>query len=573
MLLASMSTPTPSTAHEQFASAEAAIAALNAERAKVAELTRERDLLRASHERLRLELDLLKRRIFMAKAERVDTRQLEMEFAHVLDQLNKLAGTTPEAIRSEDGGAPTRGPRKPPTGRRDLRLLDLEEERVEIVDPVFEALVAEGKATRFDFEESFKLAFKRGGYRRLVVARAKYRVLDQHGESHIETAPIPPECFSRSLAAPSVLAHIATDKLCDGLPLNRIESRAAREGVELDRGTMSRWLEDAGGTVGATVVAAMKKEALSTAFCIATDATGVHVQPEPRADGARQPCRKGHYFVLIADKDHVIFEYTPKESSAFVDEMLAGFKGYVQADAKNVYDILFREPDKPPSDRGKKTEIGCMSHCRRGFWEAAVSLKSEIAREGLARIGRMFKFEDAWRSRKPEEIHRLRNAHLRPQFDDFFAWVEAEHEKVRDERGPLRSALGYAFRHKDALRRVLDDGRLVMENNRSERTLRKVAMGRKAWLFVGSDGHAQSAANLLSLIASAQLHGLDPEAYLRDLFRVLAHWPEDRYLELAPKYWAGTRARLVPAELEQEVGPLTVPPPAGPMPEQESPAR
>jgi transposase len=568
-LSSSMLSPSAAPAFKQLTSFEEAIAALQLEREKVAELTRERDQLRASHERLRLELELLKRRIFIAKAERVDTRQLEMEFAATLAELDRLAGTTPETLRSEESDSKKAGPSKAPTGRRDLRELALEEERVEIADPVFERLVAEGKAERFGFEESCKLAFKRGGYRRLVMARVKYRVIDGNGESQIETTEMPPECFERSLAAPSALAHVATDKLCDGLPLNRIEDRATREGIELDRGTMSRWLEDAGGTAGATVVAAMKEEALATAFCIATDATGVRIQPEARADGARQPCRKGHYFVLIADRDHVLFEYTAKESSAFVAEMFRGYQGYIQADAKNVYDVLFRQPKKPP-DPAKKEEVGCWSHCRRGFWEAAVSLKSEVAREGVARISRIFELDDAWRSRRPDEIHRLRNEHLRPHLDAFFAWAEAEHAKVRDERGMLRSALGYAVRQKDALRRVLDDGRLVLENNRSERALRKVAMGRKAWLFVGSDGHAQSAANLLSLIASARLHQIEPEGYLRDLFRVLPHWPRDRYLELAPKYWLQTRSRLDHRELLLELGPLTVPPPLTGMPIEQS---
>ena len=102
---------------------------------------------------------------------------------------------------------------------------------------------------------------------------------------------------------------------------------------------------------------------------------------------------------------------------------------------------------------------------------------------------------------------------------------------------------------------------LVLDNNRSERELRRIAVGRKAWLFVGSDDHAQSAGHIFSLIASCKLHGLDPEAYLRDLFRVLAHWPKDRYLELAPKFWAATRARLDPHALAREIGPLVVPPP------------
>jgi len=571
-----MPVPAASVVPNEIVTLDEALAALAAEREKVLELTRERDHLRTSHERLRLELELLKRRIFIAKAERVDTRQLEMEFAATLAELDRLAGTTPAALRGDggDGANDTpKGPRKAPTGRRDLRTLPLEEERVEIDDPIFEKLVAEGRAERFDFEESCKLAFKRGGYRRLVVARVKYRVIDQNGESQIETAPMPPECFERSLAAPSVLAHVATEKLCDGLPLNRIESRATREGVDLDRGTMSRWLEDAGATAGATVVAAMKKEALSTAFCIATDATGIRVQPEKRADGARQPCRRGHYFVLIADKDHVLFEYTPKESSAFVAETFKGYQGYVQADAKNVYDVLFRMPKKPPDDPAKKEEVGCWSHLRRGLWEAAVCLKSAVARQGLARISRIFDLDDAWRSEHPEKIHRLRDEHLRVHIDAFFDWAEAEYGKVQHERGMLRSALGYAVRQREALRRVLDDGRLILENNRSERALRKIATGRKAWLFVGSDGHAQSAANLLSLIASARLLDIEPEGYLRDLFRVLPHWPRDRYLELAPKYWLETRSRLDYRELAKELGPLTIPSPLGRPPEEQPPAR
>jgi transposase len=100
-----------------------------------------------------------------------------------------------------------------------------------------------------------------------------------------------------------------------------------------------------------------------------------------------------------------------------------------------------------------------------------------------------------------------------------------------------------------------------MTNNASERALRSIAVGRKAWLFMGSDDHAQSAANLFSLMASCQLHGLDPETYLAEIFRVMPHWPRDRYLELAPKYWTVTRARLQQDELQRPVGRLSVPPP------------
>jgi transposase len=135
----------------------------------------------------------------------------------------------------------------------------------------------------------------------------------------------------------------------------------------------------------------------------------------------------------------------------------------------------------------------------------------------------------------------------------------------------LRSALGYAYRQRGPLTRFFDDGRLALTNNAAERQLRRIAVGRKAWLFVGSDDHAQAAGNLLTLVASARLHHLDPEAYLRDLFRVLPHWPRDRYLELAPRHWLATRDRLDAAELERELGPLSIPAPT--TPSEQPPAR
>jgi transposase len=531
--------------------------------AQVVALTKERDQLRASHARLREELELLRRRIFVAKAERVDTAQLEIEFAEKLRQLDALAGEPPDAPDDEGDDDEKKRKKKKSTGRRDVKKLPLEEERIEIADPLYEELVLQGKATRIDFEESCKLAYRRGGMRRIVLARVKYQVVGNDGETAIDTAPMPPETFPRLLAAPSLLAHIIMLKYGQGMPLFRIEDGFARDGCPVDRGTMCRWVEDAGATCGATVVHAARQEALATAFCIATDATGVLVQPIRTHEKVRQACKRGHYFVHVADKDHIFFDYTAKETSAAVAEMFKGYSGYVQADAKSVYDVLFREPsDEPPDDDdGVRHEVGCLAHCRRKFWEAAIA-KNVIAREALVRLGRIFELDAIWRGRSPAEIKRLRDAHMRPHMQAFFAWAELEFEKVKEQRGSIRSALGYAVRQKDALLRVLDDGRLILENNRSERALRgSIAIGRKAWLFVGSDDHAQSAGHLFSLIASCKLHGLDPETYLRDLFRVLAHWPKDRHLELAPRYWASTRARLDGVELTREIGPLTVPPP------------
>ena len=133
-------------------------------------------------------------------------------------------------------------------------------------------------------------------------------------------------------------------------------------------------------------------------------------------------------------------------------------------------------------------------------------------------------------------------------------------ERVRQVRGPVANAFGYALRQRAALCRFLEDGRLRLENNASERALRVIAVGRKAWMFCGSGVHAQAAANLFSLIATCMLHDLDPESYLEAIIRVLPYWPRDRYLELAPKYWLRTRARLDAKQLAMPLGPITVPP-------------
>lgn len=537
-------------------------AVLSVERAKYGELERANAALRASHERLRLELELYKRRLFVAKAERVNTEQLELEFAEKLRQLEEAAKTLgmPEREDTPDKGKDER--KRKSKGRRDLRSLPLEERRVEVPDPLFDQLVAEGKAERIGFEESCKLAWQRGGMRRLVIARVKYRTVGHDGEAEVESAMLPKELLARCLAAPSLLARILTEKSCDGLPLFRIEERFTRDGVPVDRGTMSRWMAELGGTFGSTVVEAMRQHALKTAFCIATDATGIAVQPS-RTPGSpkHQPCARGHYFVQVADRDAIFFEYTRRETSEAVAKMFEGFSGFVQADAKSVFNVLFAldEEEPPDPERDVRQEVACWVHCRRGFWESAAA-KSVVAREGLARIGRIFELDASWKARSPSDIKRLRDAHLRPHVDAFFAWARHEYALVREQRGYLRRALGYAVRHEAALKRFLDDGRLLLDNNRSELALRKIAVGRKAWLFVGSDEHAQSTGHVFTLVATARLHKLDPEAYLRDLIRVLPHWPADRYLELAPQFWLGTRARLNGAELEAEVGELTVPP-------------
>ena len=587
--------------HARFRVAELE-AELVAARAHAAALTAERDRFREGYQKLKIELELMRRRLFVAKAERIDTAQLELEFAGKLAALDALArqieplapaGDEPPKGDNDRGGTAKR--KRTSTGRRDLRDEDLPEHRIEVADP--DADDAAAGAAPMTWEESCQVLWRRGGFVRVIIARPKHRNVEPPaadaapaapiddvppaevastgardpiiaGMSPIYTVPMPPMILPKSICTPSLIAHIVTDKFCDGLPLYRQEERSARLGFRIDRGTMSRWIESVGATAGATVVHAMRDEALRTAFCISTDATGILIQPiKEKGDLQRRACRRGHFFVQIADADHVFFEFTPRETSAAVGELFKGFSGYVQADAKSVYDLLFKPPSaRPPPDDGEpdlaeRHEVGCWSHARRRVWETAIIAKDPVAREGLLRIKRIFDLDRTWRGRPAGEIKALRDLHLRPHTDAFFAWVAEEYARVKDQRGMLRSALGYAHRQRGPLTRFFDDGRLKLTNNESERELRRIAIGRKAWLFVGSDDHAQAAGNLLSLVASARLHRLDPETYLRDLFRVLPQWPRERYLELAPRYWLATRARIDAKQLELEVGWLTIPPP------------
>jgi len=570
----------------------------------------ERDRARKAYQEALVAFELMRRKIFAAKAERIDTTQLELEFEAKRKELDALAAKA-DGAASAPAAPPANKTRRKPTGRRNLsECTDVETLDVEIPDAEMEALVAAGKAERFGLDaESSTMKWRRGGAVRLVISRVKYRLAKLEGATGVEpattsetaapapstmdsvpladdddrvridrtngttivTARMPPVILPRAMGTPSMYAHIIHEKFRRGLPFDRQEQQIALDGFALGRGTMSRWTFEVGKKC-APLVHAMWADAKANAFCIATDATHVLVQPAPREDDKRQACKTGHFFALVADRDHVLFEYTEKEDSKAVMRMFRGFAGYVQADAKSVYDILFRSKDeRPPSDDpelahdgAERSEVGCWAHARRKFFECAVTSKSVVASEALLRIRRLFQHEEECRKLAPAQRKVMRASVSKPELESFFTWVEIEWRKVERERGLLRTALGYARNQREALTTYLEDGRLQMDNNRTEREIKSVVMARKASLFVGSDDHGETTAHLLSIVASAKLHDLDDEEYLRDLFRVLPFWPAERLLELAPKSWPATRARLDPVELEQEIGWLAVPPPITP---------
>lgn len=569
---------------------------LTATSQKLAGVISERDNLRRAYRLLMEQFELLRRRIFIAKAERADASQLELEFAKTKQKLDELAAKLGDAkggavvagadgtdspdqeVGSRPAGKPSGKPKDKPKGRRNLAERDdLPERRIEIRDPELES-----KGTFIGWETSYKLGHQRPQAVRVVIARAKYKlpveqpdasaqpdtlpegatVVEQDGERFtVITAPLPRLIIRRGLLAPSMLARIIVQKFRFGMPYFRQEEALAADGIELDRGTMARSVEEVGACLGA-IVLACADDARKNAFCLSTDATGVAICPEPLPDGRRQACKKGHFFVVLADKKHVFFEYQPKHTSDAVCEMFRGFSGYIQADAHVVYDALFRG-DAVDDASDAPVEVACWAHARRRFWEAAVS-GFAVGREGLFRIRKLYELDESWRSLPPVARHAKRQSVLKPFVDEFFDWVRAQNDLTGQVRGLVNKALGYAVRHELALRRFLEDPRLRLDNNSSENALRVVSTGRKAWLFFGSDDTAEAAANLYSLIASCKLHGIDPELYLAEVIRILPYWPRERFLELAPAYWAHTRGRLDPVELAAELGHITVPPQAAP---------
>jgi hypothetical protein len=266
---------------------------------------------------------------------------------------------------------------------------------------------------------------------------------------------------------------------------------------------------------------------------LCTDATGVLVQAPER-------CKNGHFWVLIAPDKHVLFRFSESHDSKAVDKLLAGYAGYLVADAHSVYDHLYTD--------GAVVEVACWAHARRYHFKALES-DPERAKFALARIGALFKIERAIADapRKKKEATRL--AKSKPIVDEFFQWCLSEREVVLDE-SPMAKAIGYALNQRAALQRFLSDGRLPLHNNASELNLRRQVVGRRNWLFVGSEDGAKANTTFVSLIASCRLHDLEPFGYLRDLFCLLPSWPRSRVLELAPAYW---RRTLEQGEAQQKL--------------------
>lgn len=504
------------------------------------------------------EIELLKRRLFGARSERGGTHELQLLLGEILTEEVALQKQLDE-LRGDPKGDDTNKessekPKQKPKGRRDLSLSSLPKVIVDLTDPV---LAEKGELIGFD--ESRQLGRRRGGFYVVVKRTAKYRIPGADGPT-VLSVDVPKSALSRGMLHTSLLAWLAVEKFALGVPHHRLEQHLVAEGVPLDRSVMSRNMEELGNLLGATIAHTMLEHARTSCAVLSTDATGAAIQPGPRESGPKRPCKKGHFFTIVADRDHVLFEYANEHSSNVVSRLFQGFTGFLQSDASSVYDILERGP--PALDERGPTLVGCWAHCRRYFFEAAVC-KYRVGLEGLQRIRAIYSADNQLAKLPPSDRTTRRRELVAPLIEDFFCWVK-EQSRSSAARNLASKALGYATNQEHELRRVLDDGRLPLDNTRSERALRKIVVGRKNWLFYGSDLHAQAAVAIFSVIASCRLHGLDPVAYIDEVLRLLAVWPRERYLEITPLQWAATRARLSAAELEDPIRPITVPPPLAP---------
>ncbi len=391
---------------------------------------------------------------------------------------------------------------------------------------------------------SYRYEHQRARVIRLAIVRPIYKCDDEARiETHIYQADPPDEMIPKGLLAHGMLAHLLVSKWEDHLPYNRQERILERDGIILDRSVMCR-AEKRCAELASGIVEAARKDAIENACVIGTDATGTLVQ-------SKGTCRRGHFFVSIADSDYIFFDYTAKHTQVAVGKHFDGFGGYLQADASSVDEALF-------AAEGGPTEVGCLAHARRNFFEA-VREEREPSMVAIALFEGRFRIERETRGLAPSVRLAIRQARGRPFWDELLLFCTRQSQARGRDRSLLGRAVRYVLRHQLALGRFLHDGRLKLTNNDCERALRQVVVGRHNWIFVGSDKDAALSAVWISLLASCRLHKLDSREYLRDLFRVLPQWPNTRLLELHPRSWTATKSRLDPAELAAHVGAITIP--------------
>ena len=470
---------------------------------------------------LQCQLDWLKRQMFGRKSETMDPNQ-RLLFADLFEKLQQQLDPRPVS-EPAPAPAPASAPKAPSSNRPSRRNgrvpLPAALPRVpEYLDPdprLTENLRCIGE----DVTEILEY-IPAGFYVRQIIRR-KYA--PSGGGGSVVMAPLPALPIEKGRPGPGVLAYILTSKYCNHLPLYRLEQIFARHRLQIPRTTQCDWVRDSADLLEA-IALAMKRRILASGHLF-TDDTYIPIQ-----DKSRTQVREGYLWPYIDRANHVYFDYTLTRSREGPERMLKGYRGYVQADAFHGYDGLYGE--------GKATEVGCWGHARRKFDEAKQTDPLR-ANQMLALIAQLYVIEGKARDEHldAEGVKALRQQFSQPILDDQIRpLLDAWSGEVLP-KSPIGKAVTYAVNQWEALNRYLENGILCIDNSLSERVIKLVALGRKNWLFSGSDEGARRAAILYSLIASCKLCGIDPFLYLRDVLERINTHPASRIDELTPPQW------------------------------------
>lgn len=342
----------------------------------------------------------------------------------------------------------------------------------------------------------------------------------------IVQAPMPSRPIERGKPGPGLLAHVLVSKYADHLPLYRQAEIYAREGVDLERSTLADWVGRSTALLD-PLVAALRKSVLSSNTLHGDDT------PVPVLAPGLGKTRTGRLWVYVRDgRPHgspqppaAVFFYSPDRKGEHPKAHLKNFAGVLHADGYAGFNPVF--------ETGSVTEAACWAHVRRKFFDEHATSPSPLTTEALDRIGALYGIEDTIRGQPPNERRRIRQDQAAPLLAQLKAWLEAILPRLSG-KSDLAKAIRYTLSRWAALNCYADDGRVEIDNNAAERSIRGIALGRKNWLFAGSDNGGERAAAIYSLIETCKLNGIDPEAYLRSVLTNIADHPINRVADLLP---------------------------------------